>query len=126
VSTDADGWRSEDDTDWFYEVRVAADRALGDEDAKRLFALIGYAFRSNLRGEDLGGPDRVSDRCWTGYYDITKSRSDDWGFHIGDALADARRFAVGGTPPRKTARTGPVGSRLIEGLGEIGLVFSFR
>jgi hypothetical protein len=118
-------WRSERDAGEFYHVRVTTDRPLDDATARQLFGLIGYAFRANLRGESLGALHREGPACWVVAYDITKSRSDDWLAHLDEALADARRFAVEGTPVRTSGRAGPVGSRLLEGLGPLGLTFEF-
>lgn len=117
--------RAEDDFDEFYRIRVTANRLLTDEEARHLFGLIGYAFREHLRGESLGEPLREGPNRWSAFYDITKSASDDWAQRLPYALAAARTYAIEGTPARKTARQGPVGSRLVEGLGPIKLVFEF-
>jgi hypothetical protein len=119
-------WRPEGNGDEFYRIRVTSDRTLNDADAMRLFGLIGYAFREHFRGEPLGNPQRHGPNCWSGFYDITKSRSDDWLAHLDEALAAAREYAVEGTPVRTSGRKGPVGSRLAEGLGPIDLDFEFE
>jgi hypothetical protein len=106
----------------FYEVRVSASRPLDDATAQALFACVGYAFRQHLRGEDLGPPHRVGQSSFTAYYDITKSVSDDWLAHLDDALAAARRYAVEGSPMRKTLGD----TRLVAGIGPIKLRFAFR
>ena len=109
----------------FYAIRVETDRALDDEQARALFGLIGYAFRQHFRGEPMGQPERINEREWAASYDITKSASDDWFFHIDDAIAAASDYAINGTPRRKTNRGGPVGSQLAPGLGPISLEIWF-
>jgi hypothetical protein len=118
-------WQPEPPDEDFYQIRVTSDRALSDTQARQLFSLIGYAFRIHLRGESLGEPARVRPNRWTGYYDITKSASDDWAAHIIEALASARLFAVQGSPLRTTARKGAPGTRAAPGLGPIVLRFEF-
>ena len=120
-------WRPEEvELEDFYQVRVTTNRALDSAQAWQLFGCIGYAFRIHFRGEPLGLPHREGVNGWSASYDITKSASDDWSFHFADALADARRFAVEGTPPRKRPVAGaPAGSRTVEGLGPIVLAFEF-
>jgi len=115
-------WLSESNLDEFYRIRVTTDRPLSDELARRLFGCIGYAFAAHFRGERLGWPKREAANRWTASYDITKSRSDDWLWRAGDALRDARRYAVEGTPPRSTQG----GTRLVEGVGPIRLTFEFE
>ena len=119
-------WYAEHQATEFYHLRVTSDRPLDDETAHQLFGLIAYAFRANLRGESLGTPHRDGPNRWIVSYDITKSRSDDWLAHLDEALAAARRFAVEGTPVRTSGRAGPIGSRLIEGIGPIKLTFEFN
>jgi hypothetical protein len=127
IAANGNLWADESDmVEEFYQIRVTADRALDDDEAFNLFGAIGYAFRENLRGEELGLPQRESPNCWTADYDITKSRSDDWGYRLGAALTSARRYAVEGSPVRTTDRTGPRGTRLVEGLGPISLRFEFN
>lgn len=119
-------WQPESDVDEFYRIRVTTNRPLVDEDARHLFGLIGYAFREHLRGEPLGEPEREAEDCWTAWYDITKSASDDWAWRLPEALEAARLYAREGTPPYKTNRAGPIGTRKIEGLGLIKLTFEFE
>lgn len=123
TGTDAEWWTEYDwvdplniDND-FYAIRIRADQALDDDDARTLFGAIGYAFAQHFRGERLGEPQRIGPNEWAAWYDITKSRSDDWLHRLDDAVTDAKRYAVEGSPPRKTSRGGPIGSRLVEGLG---------
>lgn len=114
-------WRAETDPEEFYVIRVTSDRALSDAEALSLFRCIGYAFAQHFRGEPLGWPQREAGNRWTASYDITKSRSDDWLWRLDDALAAARRYAVEGSPPRKTQGN----TRLAQGLGAIKLTFEF-
>ena len=118
-------WRPETDPDEFYRIRVTSNRLLTDAEARQLFGIIGYAFRQHFRGEPLGEPTREGPNRWTAWYDITKSASDDWLYRLPDALEAARRYAVEGTPVYKTNRTGKAGTRLVDGLGPIKLVFEF-
>ena len=120
-TADPTTWRSETDLDEFYAIRVTTDRPLDDATARQLFGCIGYAFRAHLRGEPLGEPQREAPNRWVAAYDITKSRSDDWGWRLPDALAAARTFAVSGTPPRKTKDN----TQLVAGIGPVTLTFEF-
>jgi len=113
-------WRAEDEVSEFSRIRITSDRPLSDESARRLFGCIGYAFKAHFRGEPVGWPAREATNRWTAFYDITKSRSDDWLGHFAAAMADARVFAVEGSPVRKRD-----GSRLVEGVGPIVLRFEF-
>lgn len=108
-------WRvaSEDDIDSdFYAIRVTTERDLNDIEAWTMFSAIGYAFRQFFRGERLGEPVRLGTNDWAAYYDITKSRSDDWLLRFPDAMDAARQYIIEGSPIRKRDR-----KRLVEGLG---------
>lgn len=118
-------WVPEPQND-FSHIRVTTDRSLTDAGARQLFGAIGYAFRAHLRGESLGEPARVRPNRWVASYDITKSASDDWLARIDEALIDARRYAVEGSPLRITGRMGTPGTRLVKGLGPIILRFEFN
>lgn len=119
-------WKTARDLDTdFYAIRVEVNRPLDDEQARQLFGLIGYAFRQHLRGESLGEPERINDRTWAAHYDVTKSASDDWLYRLDDAISAAQQYAIVGTPPRKTARGGAVGSQLLPGLGPIDVRITF-
>lgn len=116
-------WKAEEDYDEFYDVMVQFDRAFyNDGERDRAFGCIAYAFREEFRGEDCGRPTLVYPNTYTFFYDITKSRSDDWSYHVKPALEKARFYVVEGTPVRKGD-----GKRLIEGLGRpINMKFWFR
>lgn len=105
----------------FYAIRVEADRDLDDEEARQLFACIGYAFRQHMRGESLGFPQRIAPNAWVAWYDSTKSVSDDWFYHFDDAIGAAKVYAIDGSPPRKTKGN----TRLVSGLGRIAIHITF-
>jgi hypothetical protein len=117
-------WRSERGPGHFHRFRVTTSRPLDAIEAHRLFACIGYAFKTKLRGEPVGWPAEEASTQWVASYD-TMTCHHTWAWRLPDALAAARVFAVEGTPIYKTARRGKKGERLVEGLGPILLAFEF-
>ncbi|HZO89489.1 MAG TPA: hypothetical protein VFB38_14270 [Chthonomonadaceae bacterium] len=117
----------------FYAVRVVCDRRLDAEEVSRLSGCLGYALRCTLAGEDLTDPTvfSLSDGATTFTvldfgYDATKSRRSDPDFQ--GAFDLAREMIVSGTPIRTTNRAGwgTRGTRLVDGIGPIRLLFYVR
>lgn len=122
--------------DDFYYLKVIADRILTPDEYNRLSGCLGYALREVLAGESLSDPDvefeSKSEYYWEDtkgntillyYYDSTKSQRDDPDYL--EAFNKAETYIKNGTPIRKTNRAGAntQGTRLVEGIGEIGLTF---
>lgn len=101
-----------------YAMRVQANRPLREEEKLQMAGLLGYAYAAQVRGEGFSMPESDSPYSFIVSVDTTKSRSDDLG-------AAMRRFENAipgmlreGSPARKTAVKGPVGSRAVEGFNE--------
>ena len=102
-----------------YFLRIQADEELSDEEVTRLAQLTGYAYRTTVRGESLGYPERDSKRSFVVHADTTKSRSDDVGYALAKFSHNLPQIAKTGSPVRKTDRAGAgtAGTRLVDGLG---------
>jgi hypothetical protein len=116
--------------DW-YEVKAIFSVYLSDKEAWTASGCIGYALRQVLCGENLSEPLRIK-RSGDGKtsvrygYDSTKSQRDDC--HDSEAFDLAARYVVEGSPVRSTDRagTGTKGTRLCEGVGQVGVEFYVR
>jgi hypothetical protein len=121
-----DGWLGQD----WYELRAVFDRRLSPDEIARASGCIGYALRALLAGEDLSEPQvaciRSGQTVLDYAYDSTKSRRDDPPF--AEAFDCARQLVQEGSPIRQTNRTGAGtrGTRLVEGIGPVGVTFSVR
>ena len=113
------------------EIRVEIDRELTVSQVLRAAGALGYALREHLVGDPLSLP-RVAlstepDTTILEFeYDSTKSkRSDPDYFEAFDAAMD---YIEEGSPIRTTDRRGPgtQGTRLVEGIGPIGMRFLVR
>lgn len=102
----------------FEHLAVVIDRALTTDEIERVSGCLGYAL-AKMNGEGLYfEPDVTitSGRTTiTHFWDSTKARRSSWS--IEEALEEAARFIIEGTPVRRTNRTGPIGTRLVEGIG---------
>jgi len=119
--------------DDFYGVRVVCDRRLDADEVSRVSGCLGYALRCTLAGEDLSDPTvfYLSNAATTFTvldfgYDATKSRRSDPDFQ--GAFDLAREMIVAGTPIRATNRAGwgTKGTRLVDGIGPVRLLFYVR
>lgn len=100
-----------------YQVRVQVGRELGEGEEAHLAQLVGYAY-SRTGGERLGEPFRDAPNSVVLYMDSTKGRAYR---HLEDRFEDGLEAMLqDGSPVRKTDRTGPAGTRAIEGLGALG------
>jgi hypothetical protein len=112
--------------DW-YEIRAEFDRVLTTEEAMQASGAIGYALRENMAGEDLSFPTielfSAGKTVLSYGYDSTKSRRDD--YYACEAFEAAATYIVEGSPVRKTNRAGrgTAGTRLVEGIGPVGVTF---
>jgi hypothetical protein len=119
-------WRPVEDpaafTGGFTEIRVVCDTILDDSEVERVAGCLGYALREHLAGEDLSEPTvyrpqdgelalTVIDFNWDSRTSIRSNPDPAWAFEV------ARVYVFAGTRERTTARVGPIGSRLVEGLG---------
>jgi hypothetical protein len=119
-------WRPVEDpaafTGGFSEIRVVCDTMLSDEEVERVAGCLGYALREHLAGEELSEPTiyrpqdgdlalTIIDFQWNSRTSIRTNPDPAWAFEV------ARVYVFAGTRERTTNRVGPVGSRLVEGLG---------
>jgi hypothetical protein len=109
--------------DWPDRIRVQASRPLREDEKLQMAGLLGYAYRAQVRGEGLSMPESDSPYSFIVGTDTTKTRSDDLGMALERFEEDLPTLFMEGSPARKTNRTGPIGSRLVEGLGDPDLTF---
>ena len=107
------------DPDWPYAMRFQADRELTPDEVAHCAQLIGYAYRAEVRGEQIGRPVRDTPFSFTVYADTTKTRSDDIGAALDRFETTLPELMRDGSPIRTTDRSGPGtrGTRLVEGFG---------
>lgn len=111
---------------WPDAMRFEASRDLSDDDdIHKLVQLIGYSYRTSVRGESLRGFTRDSARSFIVAADASKSRRSDVGEGFEEFEADLDEMIRDGSLERTTNRSGPgtKGTRLIEGFGENDLRF---
>jgi hypothetical protein len=101
-----------------YAIRVQVERELTGDEARHLAQLVGYDY-SKTGGERMGDPTQDAPNSIVLAADTTKGRAYQRLESFEENLASTVRD---GSPARKTSRTGPVGSRLVEGLGDVGAV----
>lgn len=96
---------------------IGVDRTLNEQDGSRLAALAGYANRALLNGSSIEAHVHDAHHSWLVVLPRLWARRSDpaaaWARFL-DALPE---MVAHGSPPRTTARSGPVGSRLVDGLG---------
>lgn len=95
-----------------YAIRVQVGKALTPEEANTLAALLGYSYAKT--GGERGNSYTQDSPCSIVFWcDTTKGRA----YRRLDAFfEDARHMIVHGSPPRKTKG----GTRLVQGLGDVG------
>ena len=119
--------------DW-QEVRATFDRLLTVEEAQEAAGAIGYALRIYFNGEELSDPTYLLDGLKNGdahavlqfAYDSTKAiRSEP---DTAEAFEEALRYIKEGSPVRQTNRAGvkTKGTRLVKGVGPVGVTFEVR
>ena len=102
-----------------YQVRIQVSRELQPGEEFHLAQLVGYAY-SRTGGERLGEPFRDAPNSIVMYVDTTKGRAYR---HLEDRFEDGLdEMLEDGSPIRRTDRTGPAGTRAVEGLGQVGPV----
>lgn len=111
--------------DWPGAMRFEANRDLSDDDIYQLVQLIGYQYRTKVRGESLRGWTRDATRSFVVTADSTKTRRDDIGLAFDEFEDDLAGIIRDGSPLRTTNRAGAgtKGTRLVEGFGEDDLRF---
>lgn len=103
---------------WPYSMRFQANRPLSDEESNHLAQLIGYQYRSTVRGESMGDPERDTPYSFVMSADTTKTSSDDLGMAL-ERFEDGLNGTVQeGSPVRTTNRSGPKGTRLVDGFND--------
>ena len=122
----------------FTAIRAVCDRRLDDAQVEQLSGCLGYALQAILAGPELSLPSVVRLEAPAGsgvratftlvefVYDARLSGRTAPDYV--EALAKAREFIRDGTPIRTTnkAGTGTQGTRLVEGLGAIGISLFVR
>lgn len=108
-----------------YALRVQVGKRLTNAQVDQLGQIVGYAWAQHVRGERLGQAKRHGHSAVVFFSaDSTKSVRDDIGEAWDDFLADLPGMVRDGSPIRTTNRKGPGtrGTRLVEGLGDVGEV----
>lgn len=106
-------------------MRFQANRELTEDEKQQFAGLIGYAYRSAVRGEPIGSPISDSPYSFVVSADTTKSRRDDLGQALEEFEDLLPEIVQDGSPVRTTNRSGPgtEGTRLVEGLNDPNLKF---
>lgn len=105
------------DADTLSGFTVHINRPLTDEEISRVAGALGYGL-STMKGEPLSDADCTvtsSGTTLTFEYDSTKCRRTSQS--VQEALILGAQYAQEGSPQRTTDRTGPIGSRLVDGIG---------
>lgn len=105
------------DADTLSGFTVHVNRPLTDEGISRVAGALGYGL-STMKGEPLSDADCTvtsSGTTLTFEYDSTKCRRTSQS--VQEALILGAQYAQEGSLQRTTDRTGPIGSRLVEGIG---------
>ena len=131
-----EGWKSVDAPDAFEvpfdTIRVVTAGHLDPVEIVCVLGCLGYALQAMLAGDEVGMPAVsfvIQRGCITktvleiGYDSANSIRTEP---DPKLAFELARQYIVEGTPCRKTGRSGPVGSRLVEGIGARSVEFSVR
>ena len=134
--TDESAWRPVDAADAFDgpfdTIRVVTAGHLDPVEIVCVLGCLGYALQAMLAGDEVGMPAVsfvIQRGCITktvleiGYDSANSIRTEP---DPKLAFELARQYIVEGTPCRKTGRSGPVGSRLVEGIGARSVEFSVR
>lgn len=113
--------------DFPYAIRIQADRPLSKEQARHLAGLLGYTYRTTVRGESLGEVERDTPFSFIVSADTTKSASDDVGMALEELQNSYPKIVKEGTPLRKTDRAGAgtKNTRLIEPYDDPNIKLSF-
>lgn len=108
-----------------YAMRFQANRKLSDDEKVRFADLVGYAYKSKVRGERVGIPESDSPFSLVISAKTTKSRRDDLGQALEEFEDILPEIINEGSPVRKTNNAGPdtEGTRLVEGFNEPDLKF---
>jgi hypothetical protein len=106
------------------EMRIQTNRQLTDDEQDRLVGLVAYAYRAEIRGEQMSLPEYDSKFSFIVGSDLTKSSSDDTGLALERFEATLANHVALGSPMRTTDRAGAgtAGTRALEGFGP-GLTF---
>ena len=108
-----------------YALRVQVGVRLTNAQAQTLQQIVGYAWAQHVRGERLAPGQRHGHSAVVFFSaDSTKSVRDDLGEAWGDFVDSLPTMVREGSPVRTTNRAGAGtrGTRLVEGLGDVGEV----
>lgn len=106
-----------------YAMRFQANRPLTSSETAIVAALVGYAYRAEVRGEAMDLPAQDTPYSFIVGADTTKSRSDDLGQALQRFEAALPALLRDGSPVRTTDRAGAgtKGTRLVPGLRDPNL-----
>ena len=116
----------------FDTIRVVTAGHLDPVEIVCVLGCLGYALQAMLAGDEVGMPvvsyvvkhGRVTATILEMFYDSESTiRTEP---DPAEAFQLARQYVAEGTPPRKTTRSGPVGTRLVAGIGACGVGFYVR
>ena len=105
-------------------VRLDITGILDDEEVMRAAGAVGYAFRVHFQGNGLSEPIDVQRKGGLTSFTLeSNGYQDDKGKYL-DFLDDCIQYIYGGTPIRKTDRSGPStkGTRLVNGTQRLARV----
>ena len=125
--TDDSAWRRVDAANAFDgpfdAIRVVTAGHLDPVEIVCVLGCLGYALQAMLAGDEVGMPvvsyvvkhGRVTATILEMFYDSESTiRTEP---DPAEAFQLARQYVAEGTPSRKTSRSGPMGTRLVEGIG---------
>jgi hypothetical protein len=105
-------------------VRLDINGILDDEEVMRAAGAVGYAFRVHFQGNGLSEPIDVQRKGGLTSFTLESNGYQDDKDKYLDFLDDCIQYIFGGTPIRKTDRSGPgtKGTRLVNGLQRLARV----
>ena len=115
--------------DDFTQFRAAFDRVLSAGEIEEATCAIGYALRIYVAGEELPLPDVIETEQGTMLtYDYDSADRRRTAPHYAECFEEAARFIVDGSPVRVSNRAGvnTRGTRLVKGIGKVGVTFAVR
>jgi hypothetical protein len=135
------GWTHTED--WlgdFKQIRVTFNRLLETYETLNAAAAIGYALRENINGERLSLPKiaiagevGIGENGREGLYSVLLFNYDseqgaNRDFDVRETFRVAAEYVIDGSPLRKTDRAGngTQNTRLVQGIGEVGVRFEVR
>jgi hypothetical protein len=107
-------WANEPQT-----IRLQASRPLTEDELEQVGDLTKYALAASVHSEVLGDPEQDTPYSFTLGYDFTKGSQE----RVDVFEQSLEEIVRQGSPPLKTNRNGPIGSRTVPGLEDTSLTF---